>query len=327
MDYVISITNKCNLSCSYCYEKKLNTVRGNLDEETTDRIIAFISERNDAGTVYFFGGEPLLYKDTIKKLTLGIKASTYTITTNGMLLDEEFAEWCSKHSVIINVSHDGKDCSARGIDSEALNRNIRMLQKYQPDTMLQLVYTEKTLPMLPENLEYFRSLGINKVSAVMDAGTDPDDPDKFGDTLRSVWQKASRIKGIHILELDRKAERIRGKNHSRCEICRKKMFINWDGNIYPCVQFQNLSEFRCGNVFSGLDYTAAEKAHPDYSVLSERCRDCEISEYCNNSCACRKMSTSGKLSDISEAGCLEEQVLILTALERIQRNNTNKTEV
>lgn len=324
MDYIISITNKCNLHCRYCYEKKLNTELGNIDDETADRIIEFITGRNDANIVYFFGGEPLLYKDTIKKLALAVKANQYVITTNGMLIDEEFAKWCSEHGIVMNVSHDGADCSARGIKAEDLNEKIRILQKYQRDTMLQLVYTEETLPMLSENLQYFRSLGINKVSAVMDAGLVPKDIDRFGDVLRESWAKAAEVKGMHILEIDQKINKIRDRKKDKCEICKKKMYINWDGKIYPCMQFQNNAEFRCGDVFSGLDVSKTERDHPDYSILSERCADCEIAEYCNNSCACRKMSTSGTLRDISEAGCLEEQVLILTALERINRIQTKE---
>ena len=61
-------------------------------------------------------------------------------------------------------------------------------------------------------------------------------------------------------------------------------------------------------------------AHPDYSSMAERCDGCEIAEYCRNSCACRKMGTAGTLKDISEAACMEEQVLILTALETLEKS-------
>ncbi|MBQ8435776.1 MAG: radical SAM protein [Oscillospiraceae bacterium] len=62
MDYTISITNKCNLKCSYCYERHLNTEYGHINDETMRKISEFINSRVDAGTVYLFGGEPLLYK-------------------------------------------------------------------------------------------------------------------------------------------------------------------------------------------------------------------------------------------------------------------------
>ncbi|MBP5379349.1 MAG: hypothetical protein J6Y64_07405 [Ruminococcus sp.] len=74
----------------------------------------------------------------------------------------------------------------------------------------------------------------------------------------------------------------------------------------------------------GIEAERARKEHPDYSMVSERCKGCEIAEYCRNSCACRKMATTGTVRDISEAACMEEQVHILTALEIIAKENGGK---
>ena len=148
MDYTISITNKCNLKCSYCYERHLNTEYGCIDTETRDKIADFIKRRDDAGTVYLFGGEPLLYKDTVKYYCENIKAREFVITTNGTLLDEDFIKWCADRKVIINMSHDGKECTDRGVDTELLDANLRLLLKYQPETLVRLVYTEQTMPEL-----------------------------------------------------------------------------------------------------------------------------------------------------------------------------------
>ncbi len=321
MDYAISITNKCNLKCTYCYERKLNTELGNIDDETADNIIRFISRRNDAGVIFLFGGEPLLYKNLIRKFVNSLTANLFVITTNGMLLEEEFIKWCMKNNVRINLSHDGADCSARGIKAEDLNEKLKLLLKYQPDTLIQLVYTEKTLRKLSENVMYLKKIGVRKISLAMDSFTNPADPDSFGDLLKEEWDKVASIEDMYIRELEEKKKRIEGRKKSLCLMCRKKMYINWDGKIYPCTQFQNLPDFYCGDVVNGLDYYKALESHPDYSSLSRRCEGCEISEYCNNSCACRKMSSTGTLSDISEAACLEEQVLILTVLEQMQKNN------
>ncbi len=319
MDYIISVTNKCNLKCQYCYEKRLNTTLGAIDDKTGDRIIKFINKANDANIVYLFGGEPLLYKDLLKKLITSIKAQRYVITSNGMLLDENFARWCSEHNTIINVSHDGKDCSARGIKAEELSEKVKMLLKYQPDTLLQLVYTEKTMKDLYENTLYFKDMGIKYVSYVMDSFLKVDDMDTFSDELKDVWEKVVDVEGITIKELRYKEEIVKGKRNAKCEICKKKLFINWDGKIYPCVQFQNLSDFQCGDIFKGIDTSKAEARYKNYSNMSERCLDCEISQYCDNSCACKKMSSTGGLDDISEAQCIEQQVLILTVLNKFKR--------
>ena len=319
MDYTISLTNKCNLRCSYCYERHLNTEYGYITPPTMHKITEFINQRSDAGTVYLFGGEPLLYKDKVKFFCDNLKAKQFVITTNGTLLNEPFIKWCIDRSVIINMSHDGAECVERGVDRDLLDKNLKLLLKYQPETLVQLVYTKETLPKLYKNILYLKGLGVKKVSAAMDAFLIPDDPDSFGDLLREQWQKIAGIGDLYIYELAVKKKNIRNHMKSTCEMCKKKLFINWDGKFYPCIQFQNLPAYRCGDLSAGIEAEKARKAHPDYSMMSERCEDCEIAEYCRNSCACRKMATTGTVRDISEAACLEEQVQILTALELLSR--------
>ena len=318
MDYYISITNRCNLHCEYCYEKKLNTKMGMLDDKTTRAVIKFVNSIPNTGTIYYFGGEPLLGKEIIKKITLETKASSYIITTNGTLLDEEYIKWCSEHGVKFNVSHDGADLSARGIDPDVLNEKIKILKKYQREILLQLVYTEKTLPKLPDNIRYFRSLGITTASATMEESTCPADPDAFGDILLKAWREAVSISGITILEMANKITAITDQKPHKCELCKRKMYINWDGKIYPCLQFQNRAEFQCGDVFSGINIAPVKEKYPEYGNYPSECDDCAIRRYCDNSCACRKMATSGTLKAVSDASCLEQQILTLVALEKIE---------
>lgn len=319
MDYTISLTNKCNLRCSYCYERHLNTEYGSVTAPTMYKITDFINQRGDAGIVYLFGGEPLLYKNEVRYFCENLKARQFVITTNGTLLDEEFIRWCIDRNVIINMSHDGAECSERGVNRKLLDQNLKLLLKYQPETLVQLVYTLDTLPRLYENIIYLKELGVKKVSAAMDAFLTPDDPDSFGDLLREQWRKLAGIRDLYIYELAVKKKNIREHRKSTCEMCRKKLFINWDGKFYPCIQFQNLPAYRCGDLSVGIEAEKAKKAHPDYSMMSERCEGCEIAEYCRNSCACRKMATTGTVRDISEAACMEEQVQILTALELMSK--------
>ena len=103
LDYTISITNKCNLKCSYCYERHLNTEYGNITEDIKQKIADYINGNNNAHTVYLFGGEPLLYKDIVRFYCENVKAVQFVITTNGTLLDEEFIKWCIERNVILNI--------------------------------------------------------------------------------------------------------------------------------------------------------------------------------------------------------------------------------
>lgn len=315
MEYTISITNQCNLHCSYCYETHLNSKYGSISNQVMHDVSDFINNRNDAGIIYIFGGEPLLYKEKVKYLCNSIHAKKFVITTNGTLLDEVFIRWCVQNDIIINMSHDGGKYTERSIDSKILDEKLKLLLRYQPETLIQLVYTQNNLPYLYDNIMYLKSLGVKKISATMDAFLIPDDINDFSNLLREQWKKIAGIKDLYIYELALKKHNIRHHQKTICELCKKKLFINWDGKFYPCVQFQNIPEYYCGNLSSGIYTESVKKAHPEYSVTAERCEGCEISLYCRNSCACRKMATTGSLTNISEAACLEEQVQILTALE------------
>ncbi len=298
-----------------------------MSDETAGKVTDFVNSRKDAGIIYFFGGEPLLHKEMIKKLKNSIKARQYVITTNGTLIDEDFIRWCRQNGVTVNVSHDGKDCSERGIEPEELNEKIRILKKYQRNILIQLVYNEKTVSSLAENIRYFQKLGVNSVSAVMEGGLTPQDTDKFGDVLMKAWHEASLVKGMEIIELQTKINRIVSNEQHCCSLCTQKLYINWDGKIYPCLNFQNRKDFYCGNISDGLNFKKTAEKYPGYAAFPDDCADCEIKKYCNNSCACRKMASSGSVNFVSEASCLEQQVLIMTALETIQRINEIKQNI
>lgn len=71
----------------------------------------------------------------------------------------------------------------------------------------------------------------------------------FGDSLKRQWMKIARLNDLFIFELN--VKKPYQKKHT-CEICKKKIYINWDGSFYPCVQFQNIPEYLCGDVFEGI---------------------------------------------------------------------------
>ncbi len=315
MNYTISLTNKCNLNCEYCYEKNLNTELGSLSEDTARYTVNFLKNK-PIDILYLFGGEPLLMKEMIKYLTLNIKAEKYVITTNGVLLEENFVKWCSDNNVAINLSHDGKDCSKRGLDVSFLNEKLKLLLKYRPETLVQMVYNEESLMDLEKNILYFKELGVKKVFPAMDSFLKPKDIDAFADNMKMVWERLYNITDIYILQFGDKIKVLNGKPITPCEIGKKNMYINWDGKIYPCVQFQNREEFCAGDVINGLNIKPLLQRHPNYSNVAKRCDGCEISQYCQNACACRKMSSTNGLDDISEAACIEQQVLLLTILNK-----------
>lgn len=116
---------------------------GSIPPQVMCKITEFINRRNDAGTVYLFVGEPLLYKEEVMYFCEILKAKQFVITTNGTFLDETFIKWCIGRGVIINMSQ--QSVPNEMWTGKLFDVNLRLLLKYQPETLVQLVYTQNNL--------------------------------------------------------------------------------------------------------------------------------------------------------------------------------------
>ena len=107
----------CNMTCRHCSQKPIkNTFSLRPDSELDDRIVTFIKDwlkakNGSRSTIYFWGGEPLLYWETIKKCILlfeskGIFPGYYNVYSNGLLLTDDVAEFCNQHNILFTLSYD-----------------------------------------------------------------------------------------------------------------------------------------------------------------------------------------------------------------------------
>lgn len=170
-EVTIYVTNQCNGSCLYCYEKRSDH-KVSIDDAMI--ILHKLQEKCDTlNKVRFFGGEPLLNFCVLKFLTEEIEKKyekvDFEITTNGVLIDEGIADFLSKYNYKVIISIDGPqqihDFLRVGCAYEKVMNAIQLLKKTcnQNKLMVNCTYTKVHKDNLPydELKKFFESLGIN----------------------------------------------------------------------------------------------------------------------------------------------------------------------
>ncbi|MHB0998914.1 MAG: radical SAM protein [Armatimonadota bacterium] len=342
MHLTLHLTARCNLRCRYCYASP--HLGGDMTFDTAKAAVDLAVKSIDTEYpdqslgIIFFGGEPLLKRDLISDVMRychDIEADCgrmfhFKITTNGMLLDEDFLTDPLTSEVFVAFSHDGVQAAhnhnrvdAVGAGSfDVLGPKIDLLLKHKPYSPVMLVTTPDTVRHYADSVQYLFDKGFRYLICSLDYG--------------SEWQE----KGIK--ELDRQYRRladwyyretmkeekfyfspfeVKISSHvfpgsckaERCELGKRQISVAPNGRLYPCVQFvgDGLDEtYAIGDVRSGVDEEA--RAHL-YAVNAEEkssCADCAIRDRCNHYCGCLNKQATGNIDIVSPVLCAHERTVL-----------------
>ena len=338
MTGTLILTKQCNLRCRYCFETHENVF---MTEETALAAVDLLTgDDQPQGGISFFGGEPLLRKELIYRCVERVrtlypaKQFTYNMTTNGLLLDEEFLTFARDNAIKIALSHDGlmsrvnrlypdgRDCLA------LLDEKLGLLMHYQPKTFIMATLSADYVEQAAESVISLYEKGISQVNLALDsrpeAGWDDDSMDELGRQLRLiadyVFAAFREGKQISFNGFDEKIRSI--TQQKSCHVCHlgyRKLYIDWDGAIYPCIQFGGLAAFCIGDVTTGIDEETRKSIHRRSLVKPSFCGDCALKERCVNDCACLNYQQCGDMGEVSPEQCAFQRVLIETADELARR--------
>lgn len=338
MHFTFHLTTGCNMKCSYCYSP--STGRVDMTPETAIKAVDFAARVGSTNTgIIFFGGEPLLVKDTIKLIRQRCREREkekgspfhYKITTNGLLLDEEFLEYATSENIMISLSVDGTGEAHNthrkgysGTDTfEAVSAKIPMLLKHQPYANFMMVVSPETVKYYYDSVKYLLDRGCRYVIASLNyAGAWTDALIK---ELKKQYQKIAQLYKKLTLE-ERKfyfspfevkfSSHIKG-DYKKCEQCHlgmRQVSIAPDGGIYPCVQFVkdgvSNREFMIGDIHNGIDEEKRSLLYMHSRQTDEPCSRCALNNRCNNSCSCLNWQTTGSIGKIPPILCEHERVII-----------------
>lgn len=302
-----------------------------MSEETALKAVDFVAENSlKSCGISFFGGEPLLQKNLIFKCvehakTLADKQFHYNMTTNGLLLDEEFLKFTAENKIKIAMSHDGlmsrdnriyadgRDCLA------VLDEKLALLLKYQPNAFIMATVAANTVYSAAESVIYLYERGVRTLNLAIDMRPDAGWNEVSLDVLADEFDKISEYlldkftEGRYICfnSFEEKILNItKNKPKHLCRLGKRASIIDADGSIYPCIQFNGCAEYRMGNVFDGIDTAAQNKIYHRSVKKPECCDGCALESRCINNCSCVNFQQCGDMNTVSPVQCAYQHILI-----------------
>lgn len=335
----LHIAHDCNLACRYCfaeegeYHGRRAIMPCEVGKAALDFLIGASGNRRNL-EVDFFGGEPLMNFGVVKELVaygreqekIHNKNFRFTLTTNGVLLDDEVMEFANREMANVVLSIDGrKEVNDRmrpfrkGAGSYDLI--VPKFQKFAESRNQEKYYVRGTFTR--NNLDFSRDvlhladLGFQQISVepVVAAPEESyalrmeDLPQLFKEYDKLAVELVKRQKehrGFNFFHfmIDLEGGPCVAKRLSGCGSGTEYLAVTPWGDLYPCHQFVGNEGFLMGNVMEGVKNTALQKEFKQCNVYAkEKCRDCFAKFYCSGGCAANSWNFHGSITDTYEVGC------------------------
>lgn len=346
----LHIAHDCNLACKYCfaeegeYHGRRALMSLEVGKKALDFLVANSGNRRNL-EVDFFGGEPLMNWDVVKELVKygrslekeHNKLFRFTLTTNGVLLNDEVMEFCNKEMSNVVLSLDGRK---EVNDKMRPFRNgkgsydliVPKFQKFaesrnQTNYYVRGTFTRNNLDF-SKDVEHFADLGFEQVSIepVVGEDTDPyaiqkedlpqifEEYDKLAKFLIEREKSGRGFNFFHFM-IDLEGGPCVSKRLSGCGSGTEYLAVTPWGDFYPCHQFVGQEEFLMGNVDEGITKPEIAEEFRGCSVYSkESCRTCFARFYCSGGCMANSYKFHNTIHDTYEVSCEMERKRVECAI-------------
>ena len=365
----LHIAHDCNMCCKYCFagEGEYSGDRSLMSFEVGKRALDFLIEQSGSRKnleVDFFGGEPLLNFDVVKQLVAYARSIEkekgknfrFTLTTNGVLLNDEVMEWANKECYNVVLSLDGrKETNDRmrrtRNDKGTYDLILPKFQKMAKGRNQQGYYIRGTYTHyntdFANDILHLADLGFEQL-AMEPVVTDPkmdyalqesDIPklkDQYDLLAKEMCKRNREGKGFTFFHymIDLEGGPCIYKRISGCGVGTDYMAVTPWGDLYPCHQFVGDEKFLLGNVFDGVKNTDIVNEFKLCNVYSrEACQDCFAKLNCSGGCSANAYHTTGKITGTCDMSCelhrkrVENAIMIkIDELFANSENNENNQE-
>lgn len=335
----LHIAHDCNLACKYCFaeEGEYKGHRELMSYEVGKKALDFLIENSGSRRnleVDFFGGEPLMNWQVVKDLVaygreqekIHNKNFRFTLTTNGVLLNDDIIEFANKEMANIVLSIDGRkevhdhmrpsrngkgsyDLIVPKFEKVAESRN-------QTNYYVRGTFTRNNLDFA-EDVLHLADLGFKQIS-VEPVVSLPEEPysireedipkicEEYDKLAKEMIKRKKEGRGFNFFHfmIDLTGGPCVAKRLSGCGSGTEYLAVTPWGDLYPCHQFVGEEEFLLGNVFEGIKNTACCDEFKLCNVYAkDKCRDCFARFYCSGGCAANSYKFHGKIDDAYDIGC------------------------
>ncbi len=357
----IHIAHDCNLACRYCFAEEgmyHGKERSMMSFETGKAALDLLVENSGSRInleVDFFGGEPLMNFDVVRRLVEygrsiekeKNKRFRFTLTTNAILLNDEITDFLNREMSNVVLSLDGRKeindrmrVTKNGKGSYDLT--VPKIQDFvkkrgNKDHYIRGTFTKNNLDFTNDILDYlrlgFKNLSLEPVVTGEEYGISEDD-------LPHIMEEYEKLAALYLekeeagkpftffhfmIDLDQGPCVI--KRLSGCGSGTEYVSVTPDGNIYPCHQFAGQDDFLIGNVNEGITNTEIPEQFKKASIYTkDNCEKCFARFFCSGGCPANSYNFSGDINKVYEIGCemqrkrVECAIMIKAAIAEREEN-------
>ena len=335
----LHVAHTCNLNCEYCFaaQGKYHGERALMSFEVGKRALDFLVE--NSGTrhnleVDFFGGEPLMNFDVVKRLVEYARSIEnekgkhfrFTLTTNGMLIDDDVIDFANREMDNVVLSLDGrrevndrfrKTAGGQG----SFDVIVPKFQKFVKARGDKSYYMRGTFthfnPDFTKDIQTMLDLGFNELSmepvvcppADAYALTEEDkqtvlkEYEKLADMMLEREKQGKPFTFYHYM-LDLEGGPCIYKRISGCGSGTEYLAVTPTGELYPCHQFVGNKDYLMGDIWQGVTRTDTRDKFKRCNAYSRKeCDDCWASLYCSGGCAANAYNATGDINGVYSYGC------------------------
>ena len=335
----LHVAHDCNLACKYCFAGKgeYDGPKGLMSLETGKRALDFLIEQSGTRKnleVDFFGGEPLLNWEVCKKLVeygreqekKYNKNFRFTLTTNGLLINDDVIDFCNKEMGNVVLSLDGRKTTNDNMrvspnGSGSYDLIVDKFKKFadsrkQKDYYIRGTYTHNNLDFASDII-HMADLGFKELS-IEPVVSSPNEPYALRDEDLPVLKEQYQLLADEMLKryrngdgftfyhymIDLDAGPCIVKRISGCGVGTEYLAVTPDGELYPCHQFVGDKSFLLGDIWNGIKNKQVLEQFEKCNIYSHsECKDCFAKLYCSGGCAANAYHTTGSVNGIYEFGC------------------------
>ena len=335
----LHVAHTCNLNCSYCFasQGKYHGQRALMSFEVGKRALDFLVENSGSRhnlEVDFFGGEPLMNWQVVKDLVAYARSIEkekgknfrFTLTTNGVLIDDDVIDFCNKEMSNVVLSLDGRKeiHDATRVDYAGHGSYDKIVPKFQKlvaargekSYYMRGNFTHRN-PDFTKDVFHMADLGFQELS-MEPVVCAPDDPMALTPEDLTIVKEQYEILAKEMIKRNREGrgftfyhymiDLTRGpcvyKRISGCGSGTEYMAVTPWGDLYPCHQFVGEEAYKLGDIWQGVTSEALREEFRSCNAYARpECADCWAKLYCSGGCAANAYHATGSIRGVYAPGC------------------------